>query len=603
MAQSVGAFPARRALFRGVDHLRLSGSPYWFPLTCALVLLTIIVLLTLLIVYMTFVPGLPLEGGLTLQNWARVATPYVLTRVLPDTAIVGLATVAVSVFFAAPLAWILNRANIPLRNLFITAIAAEVMIPGFVQAMGWLILVNARIGLINALIANAFGVQSVPIDLQNPVGIGWVMGLSLTPTMFFLLSGPMRMLDPTLEEAAAMSGAGRLATLLRVSFPLMLPALLGGAIYSFMSAISFFDIPALLGAAGGQVPVLAAELFYAVHPANQSVNVSYGAAGVYGVLIAAPSLVALLFYFRVLGQARRYSVITGKGYRPRDVELGRWTWVAIGFVLLYLVCGLVLPLLVLIWASLLPTIQFPSPEALGKISLDNYAPSQLLPALGGSNVLLNTLLLIVSVPLILLFFSFMISWIVVRTDLPARRVMDTLAMLPHAIPGLAFAFALFMVAIMVARWSPALAFANTLVIIIVANVLSHLAYVTRVTNAALLQVNAELEECARVHGGRTTDTMWRVLLPLIRPSLVYAGLWTAMLTFREVSMALFLSGPKNGVLSVGVWLLWQQGKFDVGAASAIVLVALTGIILFAALALSGNRGIERRQLSAVDQHD
>jgi iron(III) transport system permease protein len=497
--------------------------------------------------------------------------------------------VLVSLFFAAPLAWILTRTTLPLRNVFMAAIVASVMIPGFVRAMGWLLLVNERIGLLNRPLADLLGLASVPINLQNPIGMSWVIGLSLTPTMLFMLAGPMRMLDPSLEEAAAMSGAGRLSSLTRISLPLIWPAILGGCIYTFMTAVSVFDVPALLGAAGGQVPVLAAELFYAVHPVNQSVDVTYGAAGVYGALIAVPSLIALYFYFKVLGQAKRYGVITGKGYRPRPVDLGGLTWLAFGFVLLYLLCALVLPFLVLVWASLLPSIQLPSAEALRRISLLNYDLNRLLPNLGGPDVIGNTVVLTIVAPVVLLCLSVMISWVVVRTDTPLRRAMDSIAMLPHAIPGLAFAFALFMLGILLARWSPALSIVGTLGIIVVANVLSHLAYTTRVTNAAMVQVNAELEECARVHGAGTGATIWRILLPLVRPSLVYAGLWTAMLTFREVSMALFLTGPRNEVLAVAVWLLWQQGNFSAGSAAAVLMVLVTGGLLLAAMALSKGR--------------
>jgi iron(III) transport system permease protein len=545
--------------------------------------LSVIVGLALFVLYMTFVPRLPFQPGLTLDNWARIASPYLLTRVLPNTAGVGVGAVLVGLAFAAPLAWILNRTRLPLRDVFVAAIAAGVMIPGFVRAMGWLILINERIGLLNRPLADLLGWPSVPLNLQNPFGMAWIIGLSLVPTLFFLLAGPMRMLDPCLEEAASMSGAGRLSTLAGVSLPLVWPAVLGGGIYAFMTAVSMFDVPALLGAAGGQVPVLAAELFYAVHPSNQSVDVAYGAAGVYGALIAGPSLIGLYVYFRVLERGRRYAVITGKGYRPRDVELGGLaTAAAIGFVLLYLACALGLPLLVLVWASLLPSIQFPSMEALGRLSLFNYDPDRLLPNLGGPDVVWNTLRLTVWVPLVLVLFSIVISWVVVRTDAPLRHAMDTIAMLPHAVPGLAFAFALFMLSIVLARWSPTLSLDGTLGILVLANILSHLAFTTRVTNAALVQVSAELEECARVHGAGPLATLRRVLLPLIRPSLIYAGMWTAMLTFREVSMALFLTGPRNQVLSVGVWLLWQQGKFNAGAASAVLMVLATGVLFVGA---------------------
>jgi iron(III) transport system permease protein len=345
--------------------------------------------------------------------------------------------------------------------------------------------------------------------------------------------------------------------------------------------------------------VLAAELYYAVHPANQAASVRYGAAGVYGVLIAAPSLVALYFYHRMLAQAHRFAVISGKGYRPRDVDLGRARYPALAFVLLYLLLAVALPILVLFWVSLLPILQLPSAEALAKVSLNNYDVGNLVASLGGPSVLPNTLQLIVIVPILVLFFSFMISWVVVRTRLPLRRTMDTLAVLPHAIPGLGFAFALFMVGILLARSAPWLVLNGTVTIIMIANLLTHLAYGTRITNAALLQVQPELEESARVCGARNTTTIWRIVVPLVKPSLVFAGLWTALLTFREVSMALFLAGPKNWVLSVGVWMLWQQGRLNLAAAAAILMVVVMGGLLLLTLWLAGGRLSEQHQAEPI----
>ena len=156
-------------------------------------------------------------------------------------------------------------------------------------------------------------------------------------------------------------------------------------------------------------------------------------------------------------------------------------------------------------------------EALSKVSLDNYR--SLLPTIGGMRVIYNTVILVLCVSLFVLFFSFMVSWVVVRSRVRGRQFMDTIAMLPHAIPGLGFAFALFIIAIPLSRWIPWLALNGTLIIIVVAHVLNRLAYGTRITNAALLQIHQELEESAKICGARNFATWFWVIVPLIRPSL------------------------------------------------------------------------------------
>ncbi len=551
--------------------------------------------LTFFVLYMTFVPGLPIEPGLTLSHWALLSDSYLALEVIPNTLIVGVGTVLVTIFFAGPLAWLLNRTTLPFRNVFMAMIATVVVIPGFVKAMGWIILVNEKIGLINKGLAALLGLESIPINLNNPYGMAWVMGLALTPSMFFLISGPMRALDPTLEEAAGVSGVNRWWTFVRVSLPLVWPAILGGAIYNFMTAISIFEIPAMLGGASGRAPVLASELFYTVHPTtpdSAASEIPYGAAGVYGVLIAAPSLLALHFYHRILAKTHRYGVITGKGYRPRNVELGRYKYWGVAFVLFYLLLAVVLPILVIVWTSLLPYVQMPSIEALSKLNFANY--DDLYTIMGGPKVIRNTILLMVTVPVLVLFFSFMTSWVVVRTRLRMRQTMDTIAMLPHAIPGLAFAFALFILGLVASRWLPWLPLRGTVMIIIIANSLNRLAYGTRITNAALLQVTPELEECARVCGASNVSVMWRIIAPLIKPSLIFAGLWTAMLTFREVSMALFLTETKNLVLAASVWMLWRDGDLSVASAAATVMVLITGVLMILTLVFAGGRLVESR---------
>jgi iron(III) transport system permease protein len=294
-------------------------------------------------------------------------------------------------------------------------------------------------------------------------------------------------------------------------------------------------------------------------------------------MIAVPSFVALYYYLRVIERGHRYVVVTGKGYRPRDFELGRGRLMALAFVGLYLLLAVVLPLVVLVWASLLPHLAMPSMAALSLVSLRWYRG--IMDVIGGLDVIMNTIVLTVVTPVVVLFFSFMISWVVVRMRVRGRKVIDMIAMLPHAIPGLGFAFALTVVAIVAAKWTPWLPLYQTIGIIILANVVNRLSYVTRITNAALLQVGRELEESAQVCGARRLGTMWWVVAPLVRSSLVFGGLWTGLLVFREVSMPLMLAGPKTQVLSVRIWQTWEQGHFSEASALGVLMVLVMGVIV------------------------
>jgi iron(III) transport system permease protein len=493
-------------------------------------------------------------------------------------------TVITVLFFGFPLSWLLNRTNVPLRAFCISLIAVSVIVPGLVKAMGWIILLSPQVGLINQMMVHVFRLETAPFDINSIAGIAFIQGLMLTPTLFFLLSGPMRSMDPALEEAAAVSGANGWMSARWITLALLRPAVLGGIIYTFMTAIAIFEVAALLGGFADR-PVLATRLYVAIRPPGGFTAVNYGIAGVYGLLITVPSLVALYFYFRTIQQVHRYAVVTGKGYRPKTYDLGRFRYLGFAFVLLYMTLAVLLPLLVLVWLSLLPSVRMPSFEALSLVSLQWYRDIFFL--MGGFEVVQNTSVLVFATSALVLFFSFMVSWVVVRTRLPGRQFLDTIAMLPHAIPGLAFAFGLLIVGILAVRWFPWLPFYNTVWIMVAANVLNRLSYGTRITNAAFIQIGQELEDAAAVCGARKWSIMLRIILPLVGSAVAFAGLWTALLVFREVSIPLLLLGPNNKVLATQIWVLWEAGHVAQASALSVVLVAVMAALLILVQRLTG----------------
>ena len=536
----------------------------------------LIIFAALFSVWMTFKPRLPVNAGYTFENYTHVFDRYLL-EVIPNTLLLGFGVVAFTVFWGVSLAWLLNRTNVPYRSLWITLLSVVLLVPGFLKAMGWILLLNPKIGVINAAVAGVLGVDRVELSVQNIWGIIFVMGLSLTPIMFFLVSGPIRSLDPALEEAAHVSGINTRKTILRISLPMLWPAILGGAIYVFMTAVAIFEIPAVLGGLG-RVSVLATELFYNVRPPEGAVSIPrYGVAGVYGMLIAVPSVAALVFYLRMINKSHRYAVIGGKGYRPGTIDLGPARYLALAFVVLYLMLAAFLPLAVLLWISLLPRLMLPSAEAVSLLSLHNF--TTIGTTIGNIGIVWNTVILTITVPILAMFFGLMMSWVVVRSKTKGHRLLDIVAMLPHAIPGLVFGFAFLMVAIVLAKYVPWLPFFRTIGLVVVVIAVNRISYSTRLTNAALFQVGRELEESAHVSGTGTFATLRWVLAPLIRTSLLFGLLWTALLAFREVSIPLLLAGPNNKVLAVVLWNEWQLGRLNQASALAVIMILFMSVII------------------------
>jgi len=391
-------------------------------------------------------------------------------------------------------------------------------------------------------------------------------------------------MNPDLEEAAAVSGAGPLQALRRVTAPLMMPAVLAAVIYNFMTAVAIFEIPALIGGPGRVVTL--ATLMYSSIQTNVGLP-SYGMAGVYGILLLVPTLGALYMYQRMLQQGDRYAVVTGKGYRPRIIALGAWKPVAVTFLLAYFTLSLFLPFLVLVWTSLLPYIQMPSPEAMNAVNLNAYGA--VLQALD-ARVLANTAMLVVSVGLAVTALSLITSWVVVRSHYPGRRVLDTIAMLPHTTPSIAIGFAVAFIALAFANVVPLY---GSVAAIVVAHSVAFVSFGTRTANSALLQVHRELEEAAFTSGASAVVALRRIILPLVAPAVLYTMLWVGLLSLREVSMALFLQRPQNTVLATQIWNYWMSTKPAEAAALGTMLIVVVAIG-FVVLLQTAGRHVYRR---------
>jgi iron(III) transport system permease protein len=588
-----GGSTFRRALHeRAPDRWSSRFGEHWLPVVISIPMLVVVPVLVAFTLYMTFVRGLPTEPGYTIQYWLDIARPYLLFTVIPNTLVVSLGAVVISLGFGIPLSWFVNRTRLPgrFRSLIVVGMGLIVIVPGFIQAMAWQMLVNPTSGIINKAIEGIVG-QVIGVTINGLPGMAWVLGLVLTPSVFFMVSGAMRTLNSELTEAASIARLSGARTVFQIELPLVWPAILGAGLYAFMTAIAIFEVPAILNGGGGSRGVLSTELFYAVQPVTPVPEIHYGAAGVYGCLIMLPSFFAMHFYLRELGKLQGYGVIAGRGYAARLIDLGQAKYLGICFACFYLALALGLPLLVLIWTAMLPWMQPPSMQAISSLTFDNFM--HFLPAIGGWNPIINTVVLMVAVSVIVMLISFMTSWLVVRTKLKFRAAIDVVAFSSHAIPAIAIAFDLYLVSLSVGRW---VSLGGTLLVIALAHAIASFAPATRITNAALLQIHPQLAEAAQVCRAAEPISMLRVIAPLIKSSFLYGGVWTALLSAREVTMALFLVGRDNVVFSVAIWQLWQSGGRGLAAAAALCLIVIIGTCAAIGIAIASRIGGEAKTI-------
>jgi iron(III) transport system permease protein len=377
-------------------------------------------------------------------------------------------------------------------------------------------------------------------------------------------------MDPALEEAAYTSGVSKLQTFLRINVPITLPAIAGVMVYLFMTAIAVFEVPAIIGFPA-RIIVLSALIFTSTNPPTGLPN--YGEAGAYGAVMLAAGLMLAYFYVRLVQHGKKYTVITGRGYRPREIALGRWKWAALAFALLYLAMEVFIPFLVLVWASLLPYLQLPSPQSFAQISLDNFR--HIFDHVGALPFV-NTAILMFVVPTATMALSVLVSWIVVRTNVSFRGSLDTLAFLPHAIPGILLAVGFAYLGLAYRSWFPVY---GTVAIIAIAHTVTWIAYGTRTTNGVMIQVHRELEEAGKVSGASTPTVLGRIVLPLIGAGIFNSWIWISMLSYREVTMALTLGTRKNVVISTIVWQFWGNGWVPQVAALGVVLVLFALVVV------------------------
>jgi iron(III) transport system permease protein len=283
-------------------------------------------------------------------------------------------------------------------------------------------------------------------------------------------------------------------------------------------------------------------------------------------------VIALLlswWYSRVLRQSRRYQIVSGKAYRPRLVALGRWRFLAWGFIAFYFVIAKLLPLAMMVWASLLPYFQPFSAKAIAALSFNNYLHLNWPLLLRG---LMNTAILMVTVPAFALAMSMIFSWVVLRTRSRLRVVFDFIAFLPHAVPSTIFAFVALVFALALSGDVFDLSGSLLLIVIVIAVVM--LSFGSRITNSALIQIHTELEEAASIAGASLLGTLRRIVIPLVLPALLFGWLWIALLTFREMTIPMILFSAENITYSVAIWSLWYSGSFDAAAAANLVMMAM-----------------------------
>ena len=564
--EQVAGWPRLRALRPKVSLL--------FTGLASLPLLVIFALVAVL-VWISFQTGIlgSFEADYSLTNYGELLGDAFVARVTLNTLVFSVVTTLVALIIGLPIAWLTERTNIPGKGLVYATMTLGLLIPGIYTAMGWTFIAHQRIGFLNRWLVSTFGLEQGPINIATPVGMGFVQGLSLAALAFILTAQMFRAMNPSLEEAAKIHGMNFFSTLRRVTLPLAFPAILAAVIYIATIAIATFDIPAIIGL-GNRVYMLSTFVYLKTNPGDDEFP-EHGVTAALGVLMIGVAVLLTWWYSQVLRQGHRYQVITGKGYRPTLLDLGRFGWVGWAFIGLYVVASKLLPLLLIAYIALTPYVAPPSWEMLGRMSFVAFERVDWDLVFRGLG---NTVLLVALVPTVTLVIAFCMSWLIVRSGSRYRYVLEFGAFLPHALPEVILAVAALLLSLFVLKG--VIPLYGTVWLIAIVYVVSRLAFATRALNSSLLQIHKELEEAAYTAGLSPVRTSWRILVPLLRPTIMSVWIWSAILVYRELTVAVFLISHDNITLPAVIWSYWNSSATNLAAAVTLVMTGvLTPLIL------------------------
>ncbi len=464
-------------------------------------------------------------------------------------------------------AWLVERTDTPFKPLAYLTTIISLGTPYVLYTSAWLLLL-ARSGPINSWYRELTGETGVLINVYGLGGMILIEGLLWSPLVFLLLGSTLRNFNPDLEEAARMSGAGTWETLRRITFRLSLPSVLALAMLVFIRTVEAFEVPALVGLPG-RVHVLTTDIYEMMH---RTMPPDVGSASTLSTLLLCVVAVLLWYYGRLTRNAEKFATITGKNFRPNRIPLGKFRWVGGTILVLNFLFLLILPMLILVWASLLPFYQTVRASAFKLLSFKHYfrifESDRYLSLLG------NTLLVAVVTATIVMVITAIAAWLSVR-KLPGARMVDQLGTVPLVFPGIVLG-----VGVMQFFLSMPIGVYGTIWIIVWAFLINYLPYGIRYSYAGMLQVHRELEEAAAVSGAPPFLAFRRIVFPLLAPSLVAGWLFIFLLATRVLTLPVLLSGPSSQTMAVAMFDLWSNGQGpELAALGLLWSFAMTAVAL------------------------
>jgi iron(III) transport system permease protein len=547
----------------------------WAPIALVLVVLVVSPLLSLLLTSLEQ-PG---TGVFTLVNYAQAYGRPRYVEALWRSVGLGVTVATLCLLIGVPIAWAVSRTDMPAKGFIRTMVLAAFVTPPYTGAIAWILLAGPNSGWLNKVAIWLTGASEGPFNIYSFPGLAFVMAIYSFPYAFIFTSAALELVSSEMEDAANILGSGIWRTTFRITLPMVLPAILGAAIISFLEAIALFGSPALI-AIPARFMVVTTQLYqFFSTPIRVEVAAAY-AMPLLGITIA------LFLLQHVLIRRKGFVALTGKGGERRPIRLGRWRWALFAYAMLICTLSVLLPYVFLVQASL--SSAWGRGFSLGNLTLANFTYILFQHQSAGRSVV-NSFLYAGITACAVIALALVIAYVVARRLTPFGPLLAFLCVAPFVIPGIVLAIGFY-----AAYAPPPLALYGTATILILAFTTRFLPIGYVNAAAAIRSLNPEMEEAVRILGGGRFTAIRKVVAPLLKRGLIGAWLLVFIPATRELSSAIFLYGPDTKTVSVMIFDLSEEGNFEQLSALALTLQVLTLPVLWLGFRIVGRDFLLRR---------
>lgn len=520
------------------------------------------------------------DGGFSFAHYADAFGRNRHLKALLTTLYLGLSSAALALLFGVPLAWAVSRTNMPGRQLVHYGVLATFIMPPFLGAIAWVLLAGPNAGWLNNQWRVLFGVEAGPFNIYSFWGMALMIALYAFPLVYVFARSGLDLVSTEMEDAASIHGASGSQVFRRVTLPMVLPAVVGAGILVFLEAISLFGTPALIGIpARINVATTQMSTFFEGGPLRTGTAAAY-AMPMLGVTVL------LLLLQRLLLAKKGFVSVTGKGGERRMLNLGPIKWLLAAYAGFICLLSVVMPLVILLHSSVA--------KAWGKgMSADNFTLDNFyyifFEQMTVRTAMLNTVLYSATAAAACVLLGVVVAYVTQRRLLPFPGLVQFLSLAPFAVPGVILAIAFY-----AAYAGPPLTLYGSGWLIIIAYVTRFMPIAATTATAGVRSLNPELEEAVRILGGGRFTVLRKVVVPLLKRTLIGAFMLVFVIATRELSTAVFLTGPNSRVMSVLTLDMSEQGQYEILSAMGVVLVLMTTFIVGLGMKLAGRDFMLRR---------